>query len=100
MFILHVPKFHKVGDTMDCHVNGDPVRVTWRDEKTLRIEPDDVRPIIRQQLDGDLICFICADAGMSEEEFEVFSAPDGFVVAAKGGGADSSISAAGAASAG
>ena len=28
-------------------------------------------------------------AGMSEEEFEVFSAPDGFVVAAKGGGADS-----------
>jgi hypothetical protein len=33
MFILHVPKFHKVGDTMDCHVNGDPVRVTWRDAK-------------------------------------------------------------------
>jgi hypothetical protein len=38
MFALNIPS--TFGDTIDCRINGEPKRVTWRDEHTLVIEAD------------------------------------------------------------
>jgi hypothetical protein len=38
MFALNIPS--TFGDTIDCRINGEPRRVTWRDEHTLVIEAD------------------------------------------------------------
>jgi hypothetical protein len=42
MFVMMMPTTFKVGDTADCKINTEPARLTWRDEGTLVIEPDDV----------------------------------------------------------
>jgi hypothetical protein len=47
MFMIHLPIAVGVGDTADVRINGEPARVTWRDEETLVIEPDDARSILR-----------------------------------------------------
>jgi hypothetical protein len=46
MFMIHMPKSFKVGDTADCRINKIPQRLTWRDEDTIVIEPDDARTIV------------------------------------------------------
>jgi hypothetical protein len=38
MFALNIPS--TFGDSIDCRINGEPKRVTWRDEHTLVIEPN------------------------------------------------------------
>jgi hypothetical protein len=62
MFMIHLPNSVKVGDTVDCRINAEPKQVTWRDADTLVIEPDDARHILLAAPEGDLICFMCADA--------------------------------------
>jgi hypothetical protein len=62
MFMINLPKSTKIGDTVDCRINAAPARVTWKDRHTLVIEPGDARRILLAEPDGDLICFMCADA--------------------------------------
>jgi hypothetical protein len=63
MFFISMPKTFKVGDTANCRINQEPARLTWRDAKTLVIEPNDARAIITTDYEGDLIHFTCGDAG-------------------------------------
>jgi hypothetical protein len=55
----------KVGDTQACCINCEPAKVTWRDTKTLVIEPGDARLIIHSRIDGDMRVFFCGDAGVN-----------------------------------
>lgn len=80
MFIIHMPKTFKVGDTADCRINKQPQRITWRDENTLVIEPDDARKIITRVTEGDLTCFMCGDRDESAGDYRIDHAADGFVV--------------------
>src|SRR5262245_53220872 len=64
MFVMTMPKTFRVGDTADCRINKQPARLTWRDAKTLVIEPNDARTIITTHYDGDLVHFTCGDAGV------------------------------------
>jgi hypothetical protein len=80
MFMIHMPKTFKVGETRDCRINGEPKQVSWRDEDTLVIEPDDARTIVTRVTEGDLTCFMCGDAGESAGDYGVDDAADGFVV--------------------
>ena len=73
-------KSFKVGDTADCRINKKPRRVTWRDENTLVIEPDDARKIITWVTEGNLTCFMCGDRGESAADYRMDEAADGFVV--------------------
>jgi hypothetical protein len=76
MFIIHLPRSFKLGDTVDCRINSKPRRITWRDNRTLVIEPNDCRPIVAQQDDGgDLICFVCGNAGESASDYETEMLP-------------------------
>ena len=61
MFLLSLPLSVKVGDTVDCTINGQPKQVTWRDTETLVIEPDDARTVIDVHDDGKLRYFTCGD---------------------------------------
>ena len=76
MFMINTPKTFKVGDTIDCRINDAPQRLTWRDENTLIIEPDDARTIVTRVTEGDLICFICGDKGELANEYRVDEVPD------------------------
>jgi hypothetical protein len=63
MFMIHMPRTFKIGDSASVNINGKPEQVTWRDAATLVIEPDDARRIKVNGLSGgDLQVFICADA--------------------------------------
>ncbi len=62
MFMIHLPKNVKVGDTVDCRINSKPSKVTWRDHHTLVIDPNDARRILLVRPDGDLTCFMCTAA--------------------------------------
>jgi hypothetical protein len=68
MFIVHMPKDFKVGDTADCRINSILQRVTWRDETTLVIEPDDARTIVGRMIERTQVCFICGDQGQTAKE--------------------------------
>jgi hypothetical protein len=63
MFFISMPKTFGIGDTADCRINKEPARLTWRDSKTLVIEPNDARVIITTSYEDDLIHFTCGDAG-------------------------------------
>ena len=83
MFIIHLPKSFKIGDTVDCRINREPARVTWRDKDILVIGDNDVRKIITSNDEGGLLCFICGDAD-NATKYEVTKISDeGFVVSAK-----------------
>lgn len=71
----------KIGDTVECHVDGEFKRVTWRDENTLVIEPDDARAIILKIIGGDLIHFVCGLPGETADDWYVKpnDTRDGFV---------------------
>ena len=55
MFFISLPKGFKIGDTVDCRINREPARVTWRDAGHLIIEPDDARAILAVEREADLI---------------------------------------------
>jgi hypothetical protein len=77
MFIIHMPEDFKVGDTQPCRINGESQRVTWRDQHTLVIEPDDVRQVFHTETDGELR-FMCGDAGAKKAS--LYRGPDASVV--------------------
>jgi hypothetical protein len=79
-----MPKTFKVGDTADCRINKQPARLTWRDAKTLVIEPDDARAIITTNYEDDFIKFICRDARESGCGAKVHVEDAGYVVSAGG----------------
>jgi hypothetical protein len=66
-----------VGDTADCRINKVPARLTWRDAKTLVIEPNDARIIITTYYEGDLVHFMCGDAGGGGGEVITLDGDDG-----------------------
>jgi hypothetical protein len=80
MFMISMPKTFTVGQTADCRINREPAKVTWRDMKTLIIEPDDVRTILAVDQNGDLRTFVCSDAGKAEADYETEPFPDGSFV--------------------
>jgi hypothetical protein len=63
MFIISLPSTFKVGDSTTIRVGGKPAMVTWRDQVTLVIEPDDLRPIRFVKQEGGLRHFFCGDRG-------------------------------------
>jgi hypothetical protein len=69
MLLLTVPATHKVGDTMDCRINGGPARVTWRDEGTLVIEPGDARVILETSLGNNGRQFVCGGRGETRDDY-------------------------------
>ena len=64
MFIMTMPDTFKVGDTADVRINGETKQLTWRDTRTLVIEPNDHRAIhlIESSVDTELRTFFCTDA--------------------------------------
>jgi hypothetical protein len=77
MFFISMPRGFKIGDTVDCRVNYEPARVTWRDANCLVIEPDDARPILGIGKEGDLISFACGDAGTTHADYKSEMEPNG-----------------------
>ena len=75
MFFISLPVSVKVGDTVDCRINGEPKRITYRDAKTLVIDPDDTRAIIHVHDDGELRHFTCGDAGGGTEGIVIIGGP-------------------------
>ena len=59
MFMISFPLGFKVGDTVDCRINREPARVTWRDTDHLVIEPNDARVIMAVDKEDNLITFVC-----------------------------------------
>jgi len=83
MFFISMPRDFKVGETADCRINKKPARVTWRDVGHLVIEPGDVRVIMAVDKEGELIQFVCGDAGTTARDDEVDASEElggGFIV--------------------
>ena len=74
MFMIHMPKDFRLGDTADVRINLEPKRLTWRDADTLVIEPGDERKIHQSFEENDLLCFICGDPE-GDDPPTVFGAP-------------------------
>jgi hypothetical protein len=77
MFIMHMPKSFKVGDTEACRINGEPAQLTWRSADTLVIGDNDARLIVQTHVEDGLRCFICGDADDSQYGVED---GEGFIV--------------------
>jgi hypothetical protein len=80
MFCIAMAKSFKIGDTADCRINGQKARLHWRDADHLVIEPDDVRPILAINREGDLTSFMCGDAGSSRANYNAEMGTDGILV--------------------
>jgi hypothetical protein len=85
MFVIYMPKTLKVGDSVNCHINGEPRRVTWCDEDTLVIEPNDVRTIIGREIEaeGDCFRFLCGDQGKGGADYGIDQFDDCFIVSGR-----------------
>jgi hypothetical protein len=59
MFLISLPSTFQVGDSADVRINGKPARVTWRDRKTLVIEPNDRRPVLAVKSSGGEMHILC-----------------------------------------
>jgi hypothetical protein len=71
MLMISMPKkTFKTGSTELCRINGEEARLTWRDEKTLVIEPGDARAILTIHEVGDLLQFSCARQGLAGADYE------------------------------
>jgi hypothetical protein len=81
MLMMQVPKTMKVGESAVCRINGEPATVTWRDTKTLVIEPGDARLIIHSRIDRDMRVFFCGDAGVNDG-YRIEEHPGGVIVSA------------------
>jgi hypothetical protein len=73
-----MPLNFKIGATADCKINGEPARVTWRNQHTLVIEPDDARQIFHIETDDQERCFFCGDPGAKQASIDW--CPDGVMV--------------------
>jgi hypothetical protein len=78
MVILTLPKTFKIGDTIDYPRNANEmVQITWRDAKTIVIEPDDARTVLFAGLVADPdapeeILQLCAtDKGVAPSEYSI-----------------------------
>jgi hypothetical protein len=71
MFAITMPVTFKIGDTMNCKINGEPRQLTWRDANTLVIEPDFARTIIHHEYDGELHYFTCTDQDCDVSHYTV-----------------------------
>jgi hypothetical protein len=81
MFMMHMPEDFKIGDSADCHINGEPARLTWRDKDTLVIGEDDVRTILTTHIENGLRCFFCGDRDVPAHQHGIDIVPDGgFIV--------------------
>ena len=83
MFMISFPLGFKVGDTVDCRINREPARVTWRDTDHLVIEPNDARVIMAVDKEDNLITFVCGDADTKAEDYKVDARDEfagGFIV--------------------
>ena len=78
MFMINMPRDFKVGETLDCRINGKTAQVTWRSQHTLVIEPGDARQIFHTSVDDELRCFMCGDPGAEKATIEHL--PDGAVI--------------------
>jgi len=83
MFMMHMPENFKIGDSTDCHINGEPTRLTWRDKNTLVIGGNDARTIVTTHIENGLRCFICGDADDTQYGVEHVPGGGGFIVFAK-----------------
>jgi hypothetical protein len=76
MFFMTLPKSMEIGDTVDGKINGEPKQITYRDAKTLVIEPGDARTILeKMDAGGGLQSFVCSDAD-GTSDFQIVT-PDG-----------------------
>jgi hypothetical protein len=82
MFMMQTPKTFKIGESIDCKINGEPSRMTWKDADTLVIEPGDERAILSTRIDGDLRVFMCSHSGVAAGRYAVEQGPGGVVVSA------------------
>jgi hypothetical protein len=73
VFIITMPKTFAVGETAECRINRKPTRVTWRDERTLVIEPGDSRRIKEKVANGDLVTFVCGDRARMKCKILIFA---------------------------
>jgi hypothetical protein len=78
LFVLNMPLTFKVGDTADCLINKAPACVTWRDNHTLVIEPEDARQIFHVETDDKMHCFFCGDA--RAKQAGVHTIPGGVII--------------------
>jgi hypothetical protein len=76
MLILHLPKTFKIGDTIDYRTPNETVQITWRDAKTIVIEPDDARIVLFAEVmeeQPEPVRMICAtDKGVAPSEYRVY----------------------------
>jgi hypothetical protein len=63
MFVLSLPRTVKIGDTVDCKINGKAKTVTYRDAKTLVV--GDARSIIQISEGDNVRTFVCSEADIS-----------------------------------
>jgi hypothetical protein len=78
MFLINMPLDFKIGDTADCKINKKPARVTWRNQHTLVIEPDDARQIFHVETDNLMHTFFCGDPGAKQAS--IYRSADGVVI--------------------
>jgi hypothetical protein len=74
MLILNLPKSFKIGDTINYRTPNETMRITWRDARTLVIEPDDVRTLLLREAGGgpdELALFAATDKGVDPSEYSV-----------------------------
>ena len=74
MLILNLPKSFKIGDTIDYRTPDETMRITWRDARTLVIEPDDVRVLLFREGGGgpeELAMFTATDKGVDPSEYSI-----------------------------
>jgi hypothetical protein len=71
MLFISLPRSVRIGDTIACKINGEPVSVTWLDTSTLVIAPDHVRTIVDTRTDGARRHFTCSNAEGDEENVVV-----------------------------
>jgi hypothetical protein len=75
MLLVSMPKTFKVGNTDDAVINQMVVRLTWRDTKTLVIEPDDARVILHTVIENGFRFFMCTDQGVSPDKYTIREYP-------------------------
>jgi hypothetical protein len=61
MLTITLPATFKIGDTVDCRVNKQPARITWRGAATLVVEPKDARTVLCVVVENEDQTFYCAD---------------------------------------
>ena len=76
MFVMHMPLDFKVGERASVKINDEHTSLYWRDEHTLVIGDNDARYIVTTQIDGDLRCFVCSDAG-GKQQYGLDEVPGG-----------------------